>query len=586
MATASYTRPQISINQTPSKFSPVYAPNWFAFTASFVNTTATDPFLICDINILNQAIQAPTVSTALGRFKTPGRENNYFVFNPEAVIKSYVSYPYETGNQTYYGIGQAEYVNEQAGWGAPLNNFPTIAPETDGIVKYNMRFGLEFNPNATFSSINPVGAIGPDGVYRDYSRYKIAGTNSFANVGDIITIKTTSGLYTYYDGQAQVINAFTLTGDTYIETWQINSPTLNSLSSGNIVGQFTNIQKIYGTTSTYYGYNGTRQYDEVSVNFDNIYYFRQNGAVSPGFILSSSTASNFRFMNDYGYDMAHAIPIRPGQGERARFLCDLYADTNRLVALEVVEYNAYGGTVSTYQHILTDTISGTLYPYKCFTVQLFDKKGRFASNATTTGTPIVVGNYYKFSIKGYLTATTTQFNYASIWYKAENPCSRYENVRIKFLNRQGTWAYWNFNKDNKQTTTIERKEFKSPTQYDRRLVGPAGSVVSSTSIANPFRISKLRGQNILSITATDEFQMNSDWISEEEYEYLQQLITSQQVFLFYDTYTLKDNSVLECVNIPIVITDTNFEFKTTNRNQLFNLVLNYKMAQDYSIQNP
>jgi hypothetical protein len=586
MSTFSYTRPQISINQTPSKFSPVYAPNWFAFTASFVNTTATDPFLICDINILNQAIQAPTVSTALGRFKTPGRENNYFVFNPEAVIKSYVSFPYETGNQTYYGIGQAEYVNEQAGWGAPLNNFPTIAPETDGIVKYNMRFGLEFNPNATFSSINPVGSIGPDGVYRDYSRYKIAGTNSFANVGDIITIKTTSGLYTYYDGQAQVINAFTLTGDTYIETWQLNSPTLASLSGGNIVGQFTNIQKIYGTTSTYYGYNGTRQFDEVSVNFDNMYYFRQNGAVSPGFILSSSTASNFRFMNDYGYDMAHAIPIRPGQGERARFLCDLYSDTNRLVALEVVEYNAYGATVSTYQHILTDTIAGTLYPYKCFTVQLFDKKGRFASNATTTGTPIVVGNYYKFSIKGYLTATTTQFNYASIWYKAENPCSRYENVRIKFLNRQGTWAYWNFNKDNKQTTTIERKEFKSPTQYDRRLVGPAGSVVSSTSIANPFRISKLRGQNILSITATDEFQMNSDWISEEEYEYLQQLVTSQQVFLFYDTYTLKDNSVLECVNIPIVITDTNFEFKTTNRNQLFNLVLNYKMAQDYSIQNP
>ena len=587
MATYSYTRPQITINQTPSKFSPVYAPNWFAFTASFTNTTATDPFLICDINILEQSVEAATIKSGLGRFKTPGRENNYFVFNPEAVIKSYVSFPYETGNQTYYGLGQAEYVNEQAGWGAPLNNFPTIAPETDGIVKYNLKYGLEFNPNATFSTVNAVGAFGPDGIYRDYTRYIITGlTNSFANIGDIITIKTTSGLYTYYDGQAQVINAFTMLGNTYIETWQLHSSTLASLSGGNIRGAFTNIQKIYGTTSTYYAYNGTRQFDEVSVNFDNIYYFRQNGAVSPGFRLSTSTASNFRFMNDWGYDKDHAIPIRPGQGERARFLCDLYSDTNRLVALEVVEYNAAGATVSTFQHILSDSPGGVRYPYKCFTVQLFDKKGRFASNATTTGTPIVPGNYYRFSIKGYLASTTTEFRYASIWYKAENPCSIYENVRVKFLNRQGTWAYWNFNKDNKKTTTIERKEYKIPTQYDRTLAGPAGSVVSSTTIANPFRISKLRGQNILSISATDEFTLNSDWISEEEYGYLQQLVTSQQVFLFYDSYKLKDNSILECVNIPIVITDTSFEWKTVNRDRLFNLVINYKMAQDYSIQSP
>lgn len=586
MATYSYTKPQISIYQNPSKFSPVYSPNWFAFTASFTNTTATDPFLICDINVLAQSVEAPTIQTAVGRFKSPGREGNIFTFNPEAIIKSYVSFPYETGNQTYYGLGQAEYVNEQAGWGAPLNNFPTIAPETDGIVKYNMKYGLEFNPNATFSTINAVGAFGPDGIYRDYTRYIIPGmTNSFANIGDIITIKVNSGLYTYYDGQAQVINAFTTLGNTYIETWQLHNSTLASLSGGNISGSFTNIQKIYGTTSTYYAYNGTRQYDEVSVNFDNIYYFKENGAVSPGFRLSTSTASNFRFMNDWGYDMKHAIPIRPGQGERARFLCDLYGDTRRLVALEVIEYNSTGSTVSTHQSYLNDVVAGVLFPYKCFTVQLFDKKGRFASNATTTGTPIVVGNYYKFSIKGYRIGTGVEFNYASIWYKAENPCSRYENVRVKFLNRQGTWAYWNFDKGNKQTTSIERKEYKSPQNYDFTLTGPAGSVVSSSTIANPFRISKLRGQNILSIKATDTYSLSSDWITEEEYAYLQQLITSPQVFLFYDTYKLADNSTVECVNIPIIITDTTYEWKTRERNKLFNLVINYKMAQDCNIQN-
>ena len=96
----------------------------------------------------------------------------------------------------------------------------------------------------------------------------------------------------------------------------------------------------------------------------------------------------------------------------------------------------------------------------------------------------------------------------------------------------------------------------------------------------------MRGQNTLSIAATETYTLNSDWITEEQYAYLQQLITSPQVFIFYDTYTQKDGSTIEAVNIPIIITDNSYTFKTRNRDRIFNLTITYKLAYDDNLQNP
>jgi len=574
-----YSKPQITITQGPSKFSPVYAPNWYAFTYSTANTTATDINLIYDVQILRQNLETPTLSATAGRFKAPPRENQVLVADPSQALKSYVTFPYNTGDKIYYGDGEAMYVNEVAGFGsqwysgAPTSSFPTMSPEQDGVVKYRIKYGLEFNPNLRFTTVTAVGAIGPDGIYRDYTRYT-CGTvsNVFCDIGDRINIQVDSNLYSYYNGPATVIQCYFFSGLMYVETWQQFNATLGAITT-NVSGIINNCQKIYGTSSTYIGYNGTRQYDEKDVNMDNKYYFRLTPSTTPLF-PSTSTASNFRFMSDYGYDSNHCIPIRPGQSERVRFLADLYADTNRLLNWTLVTYNQSNTIIGTATGTLNDSPGGQRYPYKCFTTQVF------GASSSIAGTSVVDGYKYKFSIRG----VSLSADYASIWFKGINPCSPYENVRIKFLNRQGSWQYWNFWRDKKKTTTVNRTEYRSTMQYDQtfQTISKGGTVARTTS---PFTLSKLRGQNILSISSNDIFLLNSDWITEDEYGFLEQLVTSPQVYIFHETYTLSDNTILRGVNIPIIITDTSYEHKTTLRDRLFNLQLNYKLAYDGNLQN-
>ena len=69
--------------------------------------------------------------------------------------------------------------------------------------------------------------------------------------------------------------------------------------------------------------------------------------------------------------------------------------------------------------------------------------------------------------------------------------------------------------------------------------------------------------------------MNSNWITENDAIWLEELLTAP------DVYILTTNNT----KVPIIITDNTYEVKTALRNQMFNLVLNYKFANDINLQN-
>lgn len=579
-------KPQITLTGAPSKFSPVYGINQFTFTASFTGSTAKDAHLIADIQPLKQFLPEYSFGLTVSgmpsfgydgdpiRYKTPLRVNNKFVMDLKSVIETRVTFPFDSGNiQDYDTIELGAYVNEQIGFGTPISNFPTISPEQDSMVRYRFRYGMEWNPSATFSQINAAFRSG-----ETYSVLTINSPNMFVDIGDKITIRPNSGLYSYYDGKHTVIDTFTLSTNTYMVFDRKFNVLLGTISNSNIPGSIISAEKFYGTSSIYWGYNGTRQYDEIDVNFDNIYYMRATASTSPLF-YSTSTASNFSFMNDFGKTSDTAIRIRQGQGERLRFLADWYDDTD-VNTYKVEYYNNNLQLIGSYSTSLRINGFGGFFPgtwsYGAYTLQAFDKKGVLASNANTTGTPVVVGNYYKFSLRN------SSKEIASIWYKGESACNTFDlsNIRIKFMNRAGSWSYFNFDKGRKQTITGTRTEVKT-NSYERTFIQPK---FGASNTDDQYSLSKLRGNNILNVKANETWVINTDWITEEEYLFLsQQLVYSQQVFIFYDTYTMKDNSVIECVNIPIVITDSSFEVKTTWRDKLFNLQLTFK-TEDYNIQ--
>jgi len=561
----SLSLPQFTLSQKPNGFSPVNAPIWFAFTASFASSSGdinnSEAFI--DLQIIDQNNEAGSIIDSPGRFKVPPRGNTY-VYDPSNVLKTYVTFPFDSST-AYMSV------NEWTGFGATAGSYPFIAPETEGIVRYQLHYGLQWNPNVTFQDLASVtGLAGGNTIYASI------GVNYFCAVGDVISITLDSDLFRYFAGTASVLSIGDSGFDTFVTTDQIvdaDALALILAAGGTITGEFTNVQHFYGTASYYYGTNGTKQWFEQDIDYGNRYALQGNQP----------------FLTDYGYDSNHCIPIKPGQAERARFIADFYGDSGYTLDVssgmyfytETFDSNmVFLGTSS----VLVDTndpITGAFYSQKCFTICVFD-------NFNTI--PIVDGYYYKFSIK--VMSSHGHLNpFPPIWYRGDTKCSKYDNYRIKFLNKQGSWNYWNFNKDTTKTTTIERTEYTRPTQYNYTLL----------TDRNNYSTSKLRGTAVLSSKAEQTFTMNTDWITEDSFTFLSQLVTSPEVFIYYDyfsAYVLMAELALsgynvgntifgiesKGTNIPIIITDTSYVYKTLNRDKLFNLTITFKYAFDTNLQ--
>lgn len=139
-----------------------------------------------------------------------------------------------------------------------------------------------------------------------------------------------------------------------------------------------------------------------------------------------------------------------------------------------------------------------------------------------------------------------------IYKKITNECSLYETIQICFINQTGGNEFWYFNKDSKRTVNTERQEFNK--------------VLSPTyQIGN-------RGRTVYSVVSRDVWRINTDWISEYDYNFLEQLIMTTEA------YWVKSDG-----NHPIVIVNKDYPIKTMLRDNLFNMTLDFEMAYDKNV---
>ncbi len=140
----------------------------------------------------------------------------------------------------------------------------------------------------------------------------------------------------------------------------------------------------------------------------------------------------------------------------------------------------------------------------------------------------------------------------SIKRKITDFCSPYELIQILFINQSGGNDFWYFNMDSKRTVEVTRNEF--------------------TKVLDPEYTMGNRGRTVYSTTAKDTWKINTNWISEYDWSYLEQLILSPEV------YWIKNDLLY-----PIVITNKNYEIKTMLRDKLFQLSLEFEMAFDKNV---
>jgi hypothetical protein len=167
---------------------------------------------------------------------------------------------------------------------------------------------------------------------------------------------------------------------------------------------------------------------------------------------------------------------------------------------------------------------------------------------------------------GNFTTSTTTYSVAigSRTYVVNILCSGlYTNYNVHFLNKWGGYETMMFNKVSRKTYDVERKTFK---QLPYR-VGATGGV----SVLNNYTMYKQTTQ--FAGRFREKLRMNTDWLTDAEYQWLAQLITSPEVYV-------EDDGEL----YPVIIIANNYEFKEHIVDGLINLTIDVDFGVTYKTQ--
>jgi hypothetical protein len=134
-------------------------------------------------------------------------------------------------------------------------------------------------------------------------------------------------------------------------------------------------------------------------------------------------------------------------------------------------------------------------------------------------------------------------------------CSRYTPIQLAWVNSLGAWDYYTFELASVKKLNIQRETFRKPFGN-----WGAGATYTYSQYES--------GDTIYKIEADKQYTVNSDWLNDSDFEWLQELLMSKEVQF------VNENGDFT----PVIITDTDYEFKQDVNNKLNNLQLTFKLG--------
>lgn len=169
------------------------------------------------------------------------------------------------------------------------------------------------------------------------------------------------------------------------------------------------------------------------------------------------------------------------------------------------------------------------------------------------GSEYILEEDYGYKVRlNYDGISSNWLTFVHVCYDRTNP------VNVHFLNRLGGWETFGFNLINKRNTEFNRRS------YRRAAYQLSGDQMTNNDVYNRYNESTVN----FSIEHRDSYRLISDYIREEDYTWLAQLLASPIVYL-----------EVRGAYFPIIITDNNFEYRLEKSDQLFNLEMNIEVAK-------
>lgn len=508
-------------------YNPISSPTWvISYSDDYTNGGFNYIYNLYSYNMTNNASYS-----FIGQYKIPPRPDGKGIFDLHKILKS------EVNNDSSPTTDQIF---------ATQSN---VTPLIGGAMKFRYKYGFETDTDTTFSYAGsgttsiPISGDSSNFIgFLTFSSISTLQTNTDVKVGDIINLTMSpdslnpslNGLNLVTGITFSLVNILGITTSNVTITLAGTGSTYEISDNYQGLGSITHYIRFTGTSSYLYGLNGVRQYYSSLNNIDN-----QAGLqdIYTDLDLIYGVPTYSKPLTSYGIENDNNIKtIFDDNYECTSFIASTLSPYS--VSVQTFDINGNSLTSST---ILTGGSSSS--DYVVYTVPTGP------SNLDQISSGILNG------ASSYNVIVNNGSKYMTVKRKIIDNCSPFKNYRLMFLNRLGGWDFYNFNYDSKLSMSVERKEFNKVLDWDYN-VGD-------------------RGISVLTIDASEQVILTTDWISEYDYTYLKELITSPSVYLIDEDNKLK---------IPIVVTDTNWEQKTQLRDKVFFLTLTFKYSFNVNTQ--
>ena len=161
---------------------------------------------------------------------------------------------------------------------------------------------------------------------------------------------------------------------------------------------------------------------------------------------------------------------------------------------------------------------------------------------------------YTFIVQSYLGAVAAP---ASKTYQVNINCPTlkgYEPIRLTWLNQWGAWDYYTFTMKSSKTISTKGSTYQQL----------AGSWNESAYRLDSFK----GGKKAFRVNATEKITMNTDFVSESESEWFEELINSPEVYILDGFQTDDSNAALNNYVTPVRLTTSNYTKKTVANDKL------------------
>lgn len=203
----------------------------------------------------------------------------------------------------------------------------------------------------------------------------------------------------------------------------------------------------------------------------------------------------------------------------------------------------------------TDTIIDTIPLSIANNNSIVNIVAAFYQNVAATGIDLTGAKYYTIQFgKETLFPVYVPASRVYCFYLVADDC-RFDNVRLGWTNTCGGVDYFNFTKKSELSFNYDRKQYQKV----------VGTYNASTFGFNTYD----RGTTDRYVTTTKGLQINSDWVSVGEFNLLQTLCRSNDVFIINDDGT----------QTPVLVDTQNFVIKDERYSKLYNVTLNLKYSQ-------